>query len=167
MILQLERRASDADADCRSVSGYGYSLDRWSSRKQRLVADPICFAEYIVLHESCHEAIFLRQLLDSVDFPCRGSTPIYCDNDAASRLAEDHVLHSQVKYIRVEFHAIRDSIDLGGVQVFRVRSADNTADILTKPLGRSDFLRLVLCMTTTLGGTCIYFIPANTQLTVH
>ena len=126
----------------------------WSSQKQRLVADSTCFAEYIALHESSHEAIFLRQLLDSIDFPCRhgGSTPRYCDNDVASRPVEDHVLHPQVKYTRVEFHAIRDSIDVGGVQVFRVRSADNTADILTKPLGRSDFLRLVLCMTTTLGG---------------
>lgn len=94
-------------------------------------------AEYIALHESSHEPIFLRQLHDSIDFPCRGSTPKYCDNDAASSLAEDHVFHSQVKHMWVKFHAIRD-IGLGGVRVFRVHSADN----ITKPLGRSDFLRL-------------------------
>jgi len=142
---------SDADyANCkdtsRSISGHCFSLGTgtisWCSRKQRLVADSTCYAEYIALHETTHEAIFLRQLLDALDFPCRGSTPLYCDNDAAARLAEDHVSHPQVKHIRVKFHSIRDSVNLGDVQIRRVPSADNIADILTKPLGRSDFLRL-------------------------
>ena len=59
---------SDVDfANCkdtsRSVSGYCYSLGSgivsWQSWKQRLVADSTCYAEYIALHESSHEAIFL------------------------------------------------------------------------------------------------------------
>lgn len=142
---------SDADyANCkdtsRSISGHCFSLGSgmisWSSRKQRLVADSTCYAEYIALHDASHEAIFLRQLLDALDFPCRGGTTIHCDNDASLRLAEDHVFHSQVKHIRVKFHSIRNCIDRGELKVLRVRSADNTADILTKPLGRSDFLRL-------------------------
>ncbi len=86
--------------------------------------------------------MFLRQLLDSLDFPCRGSTPIHCDNDAATRLAEDHVLHSEVKHIRVKLHSIREYIAFGEIRMVRVRSEDNTADILTKPLARPDFLRL-------------------------
>ena len=142
---------SDADfANCkdtsRSVSGYCYSLGSgvvsWRSRKQRLVADSTCYAEYIALHESSREAIFLRQLLDSLTFPCRGSTPIHCDNDAATHLAEDQISHSEVKHIRVKLHSIRDYIALGDIQVVRLRSEDNLADILTKPLNRSDFVRL-------------------------
>ena len=86
--------------------------------------------------------MFLCQLLDAIDFPCRLGTPIHCDNDAATRLAEDQVFHSQVKHIRVKLHMIREYIDLGELEVLRVRSADNIADILTKALGRSDFLRL-------------------------
>jgi len=142
---------SDVDyANCkdtsRSISGYCYSLGggmlSWCSQKQRLVADSTCYAEYIALHESSHEAIFLRQLLDDIGFPCRGSTPIHCDNDAATRLAEDHVFHSQVKHMRVKLHSIRDAITFGDIKLLRVRSEDNSADILTKPLGRSDFLHL-------------------------
>jgi len=45
---------------------------------------------------------------------------IYCDNNAATRLAEDQVLHSEVKHIRVKLHTIRDYIALGDVQVPRV-----------------------------------------------
>jgi len=142
---------SDADyANCkdtsRSVSGYCYSLGgamvSWRSCKQRLVADSTCYAEYIALHKSSHKAIFLRQLLDALDFPCRMGTAIHCNNDTATRLAEDQVLHSQVKHIRVKLHSICENIDLGELEILRVRSTDNIADILTKALGRSDFVRL-------------------------
>ena len=142
---------SDADyANCkdtsRSISGHCFTLGSgmvsWSSRKQRIVADSTCFAEYVALHDASHEAIFLRQLLDCLDFPCRGATTVYCDNDAATRLTEDHMFHAQVKHIRVKLHSIRDCVDHGEVRILRVRSADNIADVLTKPLGCSDFLRL-------------------------
>jgi len=99
LILQLEGRAHlplsatpTPTLIAALLAGTVIPLISWSSRKQRLIADSTCYAEYIALHESSHEAIFLRQLLDSIDFPCRGSTPIYCDNNAASRLAEDQGL---------------------------------------------------------------------------
>jgi len=43
--------------------------------------------------------------------------PIYCNNDAATRLAEDQVLHSEVKHIRVKLYTICNYIALGDVQV--------------------------------------------------
>ena len=114
----------------------------WCSQKQHLVVDSTCYAEYIALHESSHKAIFLHQLLDDIGFPCCSSTPIHCDNDAATRLTEDHVFHLQVKHMRVKLHSIREAITFGNIKLLRVRSEDNSADILTKPLGCSDFLRL-------------------------
>jgi len=86
--------------------------------------------------------MFLCQLLDALDFPCHMSTPIHCDNDTATCLAEDQVFHSQVKHIRVKLHAICKYIDLGELEVTRVCSANNITDILTKALGCPDFLRL-------------------------
>jgi hypothetical protein len=47
-----------------------------------------------------------------------------------------------VKHIRVKFHYIRELVDDGTVSLVRVHSADNTADILTKPLACGDFQRL-------------------------
>jgi hypothetical protein len=142
---------SDSDyANCadtsRSIGGYCYTLGSgmvsWSSRKQRTVADSSCYAEYIALHEASHEAIFLRQLLHGLDLLSPSSTPLYCDNDAASLLTEDHMWHSRVKHIRVKYHYIRDQVSDGEISIARIKSADNTADIFTKALGRSDFTRL-------------------------
>jgi len=142
---------SDSDyANCpdtsRSIGGYCFSLGSgmvsWSSRKQRTVADSSCYAEYIALHEASHEAVFLRELLDEIDFLPTGPTPIHCDNDAASILSEDHLWHPRVKHIRVKYHYVRELVSDGEVKATRISSADNTADILTKPLARADFLRL-------------------------
>lgn len=47
-----------------------------------------------------------------------------------------------LNHIRVKFHYIRELVDDSSVSLLRVRSSDNTADILTKPLARGDFLRL-------------------------
>jgi hypothetical protein len=142
---------SDSDyANCpetsRSISGYCFNIGSgtisWMSRKQRVVADSSCYAEYIALHDASHELAFLRELLGGLGFGPPAATPLLCDNDAARRLAEDHVGHPNVKHIRVKFHHIRELVEDGTISLTRVRSSDNTADILTKPLARGDFQRL-------------------------
>ena len=145
------RGFSDSDyANCidtsRSVGGYVFTLGSgvlsWSLRKQRTVADSSCYAEYIALHEASHEAVFLRQLLESLHILPTSATPLFCDNEAASILAGDHVWHSRVKHIRVKYHYVRELVEDDEISISRIRLADNLADILTKPLGRVDFLRL-------------------------
>jgi hypothetical protein len=64
---------SDSDyANCpdtsRSISGYCFNLGSgvisWMSKKQRVVADSSCYAEYIALHDSLHEVSFCRNNSD-------------------------------------------------------------------------------------------------------
>ena len=86
--------------------------------------------------------VFLRQLLDSLQLLPPGPTRLHCDNDAATRLSEDHVWHSHTKHIRVKYHSIRELVLSGETLVTRVGSKDNTADILTKSLASLDFQRL-------------------------
>jgi len=76
--------------------------------------------------------------------------PLYCDNDAAVRIAEDSVLHSNTKHFRVKLHYVCDQVRMGELNILRVPSADNVADILTKSLNRTAFesLRLSLRLRT-------------------
>ena len=142
---------SDSDyANCvdtsRSIGGYCFTLGSgmisWSSRKQTTMADSSCYAEYIALHSAAHEVVFLRQLLEGLCLLPSTPAQLLCDNDAASRLSEDHVWHSHTKHIRVKYHYTRELVLAGDVTISRVGSKDNTADILTKPLARADFQRL-------------------------
>jgi hypothetical protein len=129
-----------------SISGYCFSLGSgaisWSSKKQRIMADSSCYAEYIALHEASHEKLFLCQLLDGLSFLPKEPTPLHCNNNAAFCLAEDQTGHPSVKHIRVKFHSIWQLVEEEEIKVTCVQSADNMADILTKPLRRSDFICL-------------------------
>lgn len=91
-----------------SIGGYcfmlGLSMILWSLKKQPTVADSSCYAEYIALHDSAHEAVFLRQLLGGMNSLSDGATNIFCNNDAVLCLSEDHVWHSHTKHIWVKYH---------------------------------------------------------------
>jgi hypothetical protein len=94
------------------------------------------------MKEASHEAVFLCQLLDGIGFTPASATPLHCDNVAATTIAADHVWHSRIKHIRVKYHYIRELIASGELNVIRCHTSTNTADILTKPLAKSDFCRL-------------------------
>jgi hypothetical protein len=142
---------TDSDyANCpdssRSVGGYcftfGSGMVSWASHKQKHTADSSCYAEYIAIHDASHEVLFFRQFLDGLDIPIREPTPLFCDNDAARQLSEDQRWHAKIKHFRVRYHSTRELVNNGELQILRVRSSDNAADILTNPLGPTDFARL-------------------------
>ena len=152
---------SDADyANCRetshSISGYCYSLSSgvisWSSKKQRVTANSSCYPEYIALHHSGKELIFLRELLEGLGHSFPMSTPLYCDNNAAQILTGDASNHANVKHIHVKYHTIHDIMEEELCHVIHIRSSDNVADIFTKPLTRDAFE----CFRTALGLTSIH-----------
>jgi len=96
----------------------------------------------MALHDAAHETIFLRQLLAGLHFLPSSPLRLLCDNDAATRLTEDHVWHPHTKHVRVKYHFVREQVLAGDITVTRVPTKENTADIFTKPLGKVDFQRL-------------------------
>jgi hypothetical protein len=111
-------------------------------KKQYVVVDSSCYTEYIALHDSSHKYVFFCKLLTSLRFRPPAATPLLCDNDAAHRLAKDHVGHLNVKHICVKFHHICKLIKDGTISLTCICSLDNTTDILTKPLAQGDFQHL-------------------------
>lgn len=65
-----------------------------------------------------------------------------CDNEAARTLSEDALFHSRAKHIDIHWHYIRECTEAGDILVWYVPSADNIADILTKPLVAPVFKQL-------------------------
>lgn len=131
----------------KSVGAYCFSLGpsgmvSWSSRKQTTVAQSTTDSEYISAAESSREAVWLRQLLTEINFPPLGPTPIMCDNEAAIILSADPAFHSRSKHIDIRYHYIREKCDDGSIIMRYIKSADNVADIFTKPLAKAQFLHL-------------------------
>ena len=135
----------------RSVAGYCFRLGSgvisWRSKKHDHAGDSSCYAEYISIHAGSQEVIFLRELLQGLRFLKSDDdgcppTQLYCDNDAATRLSQESVWHSNTKHFRVKYHSIRDNVRDGILQVVRIPSADNLSDILTKATSRAVFENL-------------------------
>ncbi|WVZ84558.1 hypothetical protein U9M48_031583 [Paspalum notatum var. saurae] len=144
------RGFSDADhAGCRidrkSTSGtcqlLGTSLVSWSSHKQASVALSTTEAEYVAAASCCSRLLWMKTTLS--DFGLRfGRIPLLVDSTSAISVAKNSVLHSSTKHIDVRFHFLRDHYKKGDIDLVHVVSANQLADIFTKPLEFDAFTRL-------------------------
>jgi hypothetical protein len=45
------------------------------------------------------EVVWIHQLLGELGFPVQTSTAIYCDNQSAIQVVDNHVAHSKMKHV--------------------------------------------------------------------
>ncbi|KAL0726856.1 hypothetical protein Bca4012_022949 [Brassica carinata] len=133
--------AGDLDKK-RSTSGYvftvGDNVVSWKSRLQPVVALSTTEAEYIALTEAVKEAIWLKGLLE--DFGVKqGPISIWCDSQSAICLSKNNVFHERTKHVAKRYHFIRDIIEDKVVDVLKIHTSRNPADILTKVVPVSKF----------------------------
>ncbi|XP_016511295.2 uncharacterized protein LOC107828489 [Nicotiana tabacum] len=106
----------------------------WKSKKQSVVSLSSVEAEYCALNKLVAELTWLTLLL--ADLGVVGVTPIFvfCDNQSALHIASNPVFHERTKHIEVDCHFVREKLSEGLIVLFSVSSANQLADILTKPL---------------------------------
>ena len=61
------------------------------------------------------------------------------DSQSALYLCKDPMYHERTKHIDVRMHFIRDVVALGTVAVKKIPTADNPADMMTKPVPTCKF----------------------------
>jgi Reverse transcriptase (RNA-dependent DNA polymerase) len=141
---------SDADwasdeKDRKSISGYCFyflnSLVSWSSRKQRTVSTSSTESEYYALTNTIKEAIWIKLFLSLTKLPSPIPFPILCDNQSTCTIANTDTVSSRTKHIDVRHHFIRQHITDGSFTTIWIPTNDMTADIFTKPLSSTLFLR--------------------------
>ncbi|MCO5567121.1 hypothetical protein L7F22_020807 [Adiantum nelumboides] len=93
-------------------------------------------AEYVAASESCKEAIWLTRLVG--DLGIVGEIPmLHCDDQSAIQL-----FYAKTKHVDVKYHLIRDVYEDKHLQLVKVHTDDNTADLLTKSLFSKRFAPL-------------------------
>ncbi|WVZ75565.1 LOW QUALITY PROTEIN: hypothetical protein U9M48_023604 [Paspalum notatum var. saurae] len=109
----------------------GTSLVSWSSRKQASLSTTE--VEYVAAASCCSQLLWMKATLG--DFGLRfGRIPLVVDSTSAISVAKNPVLHSRTKHIDVRFHFLRDHYEKGDIDLVHVVSANQLADIFTKPL---------------------------------
>jgi hypothetical protein len=121
-----------------AISGYAFLIDggavSWYSRKQEIVTLSTAEAEYVAATHAAKEAIWLRRLIFEL-FPLSTSpTTLYCDNQAAIKLAIDDNYHARTKHIDIQYHFIRQVIADDTIVLIYCPTDDMAADFLTKSL---------------------------------
>ena len=69
-------------------------------------------------------------------------SPIYCDNTSAINLSKNPTHHAKTKHIDIRHHFLRDNISKEIISLEFINIENKIADILTKPLNRSTFIKL-------------------------
>ena len=85
------------------------------------------------------DGVFLRDSSIERGFPHDAPSVLYIDNKGAIDLSHDPVLHASTKHIKRRELYIRDLVLDGTILPKYVKTADNMADIFTKPLARQSF----------------------------
>ncbi|GJU76292.1 hypothetical protein Tco_1273362, partial [Tanacetum coccineum] len=106
------------------------------------VANSTTKAEYVAAANCCGQVLWIQnQLLDyGYNFM---NTKIFIDNESTICIVKNPVFHSKTKHIEIRHHFIRDSYEKGLIQVIKIHTDHNVADLLTKAFDVSRFQYLI------------------------
>ena len=94
------------------------------------------------IREVVREVLFLRQVQEFMEPSMRfDAVNLFEDNEGAIKLATNKHASRRTKHIDVKHHLARDASDARKVSVAYVRSGDQYADLLTKPLDMQKFYK--------------------------
>ena len=132
--------------DRKSTSGYVFLLSSgavaWSSKKQPIVTLSTTEAEFVAASSCACQSVWMRGILEQLGHEQSKCTDMFCDNTSTIKLSKNPVMHGRSKHIDIRFHFLRDLTKTGIVKLEQCSSADQLADIMTKPLKLEVFTML-------------------------
>lgn len=121
----------------------GFALISWKSKKQATISRSSSEAEYRALASTTCEIQWILYLLADLCHPQSTPVPLYCDNKSAIAIAQDPTFHERTKHIEIDCHLVRDKLHEDTIQLLLDSSANQLADIYTKPLQPAVFHSLL------------------------
>ncbi|GJT15903.1 putative ribonuclease H-like domain-containing protein [Tanacetum coccineum] len=119
----------------------GSRLISWQCKKQTIVANSTTKAEYVAAASCCGQVLWIQnQMLDyGYNFM---NTKIFIDNESTICIVKNLVFHSKTKHIEIRHHFIKDSNEKKLIQMIKIHTDHNVADLLTKAfdVGRFQYL---------------------------
>ena len=89
------------------------------------------------------EALWLRLLLIDLGYLPKQPIRVYCDNKAACDISHNSVQHDRTKHVEVDRFFIKEKLDEKIVELPKIRSEDQLADILTKGVSSRVFSKFL------------------------
>ena len=132
---------------------YGNTVISWRSSKQTLVATSSNHSEILALHEAGRECVWLRSMIQHIEDTCgltsttNTPTVIFEDNAACiTQIKEGYIKGDRTKHISPKFFSTHELQQNREIDVQKICSVDNLADLFTKALPTAVFKKLVYCI---------------------
>ena len=113
----------------------GNCLMSWQSKKQTSVATSTAEAEYIAAASCTSQIQWLQNQLLNYGIK-KTKTPFLLDSTSAISIVQ----FSKTKHIEIRYHFIRYCFEKGKIEVKYVPTANQIADVFTKPIDSSVFM---------------------------
>ncbi|GJV64034.1 putative ribonuclease H-like domain-containing protein [Tanacetum coccineum] len=112
-------------------------------KKQTIVATSSTEAEYVAAASCCAQVLWIQNQLLDYGFNFM-NTKIFIDNQSTICIVKNPVFHQRTKHIEIRHHFIRDANEKNLIQVLKIHTDDNVADLLTKAFDGPRFAYLVV-----------------------
>ncbi|GJT07894.1 putative ribonuclease H-like domain-containing protein [Tanacetum coccineum] len=124
-----------ANLDRKSTTGgcqfLGRRLISWHCKKQTIVATSTTKAEYVAAANCCGQVLWIQNQMLDYEFNFM-NTKIYIDNESTICIVKNPVFYSKTKHIKIRHHFITDAYEKKLIQVLKIHTDNNVADLLTK-----------------------------------
>ncbi|KAI0507666.1 hypothetical protein KFK09_013793 [Dendrobium nobile] len=127
----------------KSTTGYctflGSTLVSWAVKKQTTVSRSSTESEYRALAAATADTIWLKRLLHDFHNDHEQPIDLHSDNTSAIALANNPVFHARTKHIKIDHRFVRENISSNHIRLLPIKTVDQIADLLTKPLSTTRF----------------------------
>ena len=125
----------------------------WKRKKQKVVALSSVEAKFRGIAKGITELLWIRKLLDELNYQQEEACKLYCDNKVAISKSENPVQHDRTKHVEIDKHFIKEKLEKKIISLPFIKSKDQLADILTKVVSSEAFnivlSKLGVCDPTT------------------
>ncbi|GJX24954.1 hypothetical protein Tco_0231250 [Tanacetum coccineum] len=112
-------------------------------RRKTIVANSTTEAEYVAAANCCGQVLWIQNQMMDYGFNFM-NTKIHIDNESTISVIKNPVAHSRTKHIEIRFHFIRDCYEKRLIEVIKIHTDSNVADLLTKGFDVTRFNFLVV-----------------------
>nr|GEY88972.1 putative ribonuclease H-like domain-containing protein [Tanacetum cinerariifolium] len=120
----------------------GSRLISWQCKKQTVVANSTTEAKYIAASHCCGQVLWIQNQMMDYGYNFM-QTKIHVDNESAICVIKNPVYHSKTKHIEIRHQFFKDSYEKRLIEMVKIHTNNNVADLLTKAFDVSKFNFLV------------------------
>ena len=120
----------------------GNRLVAWQCKKQTTVSTSTAEAEYVAAASCCSQVLWFQHQLRDYGY-IYTQTPIHIDSTSAISIIRDPVQHSKTKHIEIRYHFIRDCYEKKLIDLVKIDTLKQSADLFTKAFSSSRFEELI------------------------